>query len=167
MTHDDAMRSALREARAAAEAGETPTGAVIVYRDPTAPDAPARVIARARNQVELLKDPTAHAEMIAITQAASALGGWRLLNTTLYVTKEPCPMCAGAIVLARIPAVVFGVPDPARGAAGSKFNLLEHPDLNHRCTVVSGVLADECRHLLQTFFQACRARKPKPQPNQT
>ncbi len=158
MTCEDGMRRALREARAAAEAGETPTGAVIAHRDPARPDVPVRIVGRARNQVELLKDPTAHAEMIAITQAAGALGDWRLTNTTLYVTKEPCPMCAGAIVLARIPVVVFGARDSVRGAAGSKFNLLDHPDLNHRCEVVGGILEDECRELLQSFFQACRRR---------
>ena len=162
MNHEEAMRKALFEARKAAEDGETPTGAIVVWRHPKDPAVPPRIVARAHNQVERLRDPTAHAEMIAITQGASALGDWRLLDTTLYVTKEPCAMCAGAIVLARIPVVVFGVADPVRGAAGSKFNLLNHPDLNHRSAVVSGVLEDECRSLLQAFFKACRQRRTAP-----
>ena len=150
------MRAAIREAQSAAEKGEVPTGCVIV--DPTAGGGPALwpVIGRAHNQVELLKDPTAHAEMIAITQAASARGDWRLTDTILYVTKEPCSMCAGAIVLARIPTVVFGTPDPQRGGAVSVFNILNHPNLNHRCEVISGILEDECRALLQGFFRAKR-----------
>ena len=111
------------------------------------------VIGRAHNQVELLKDATAHAEMIAITQAAAALGDWRLTGTVLYVTKEPCAMCAGAIVLARIPTVVFGAADPRRGGAVSVFNILQHPALNHRCEVIGGVLEEECAALLRGFFR--------------
>ena len=154
--HERYMRMAIREARVAAEKGEVPAGCVIV--DATSGGGPGlwRVIGRAHNQTELLKDPTAHAEMIAITQAASARGDWRLTDTLLYVTKEPCSMCAGAIVLARIPTVVFGVSDPQRGGAVSVFNILNHPSLNHRCEVVSGILEDECRALLQDFFRARR-----------
>ena len=135
-----------------------PAGCVIVARpaDPATPLAAVRVLARAHNQTELLKDPTAHAEMIAITQAAAALQDWRLLHTILYVTKEPCPMCAGGIVLARIPTVVFGVPDPKRGGAVSVFNILNHPNLNHRPELITGVLEGECRALLQSFFRARR-----------
>lgn len=152
------MRLALREAARAAEAGEVPAGCVIVQKpkDVAAPPISAHVLARAHNQTELLKDPTAHAEMIAITQAAAALQDWRLTDTILYVTKEPCPMCAGAIVLARIPLVVFGVPDPKRGGALSVFNILNHPNLNHRPEVVAGVLAAECRDALQQFFREKR-----------
>jgi tRNA(adenine34) deaminase len=145
------MDMAIREAQTAAEAGEVPVGAVIVHG--------SRVIGRAHNQVELLKDPTAHAETIAITQAASALGDWRLTDTVLYVTKEPCAMCAGAIVLARIPEIVFGVPDPLRGGAGSVFNITHHPQLNHRCRVLQGIREAECKALLQEFFR--RQRTPE------
>jgi tRNA(adenine34) deaminase len=157
--HEYFMRLALREAAKAAAAGEVPAGCVIVARpqDPLALPAAAKVIGRAHNQTELLKDPTAHAEMIAITQAASALQDWRLLHTVLYVTKEPCPMCAGAIVLARIPTVVFGVPDPRRGGA-TVFSILNHPNLNHRPEIVAGVLEEECRAALTTFFKSCRER---------
>ncbi len=140
---------ALRQAERAAEEGEVPVGAVIVYNN--------RVVGQAYNQVELLKDPTAHAEIIAITQAASALGDWRLLDTTLYVTKEPCPMCAGAIISARIPRVVWGMNDPQRGGAVSRFNILQNADLNHRAEYVSGVLEDECKSLIQAFFKERRA----------
>ena len=150
------MRMALRQAQAAVEEGETPTGCVIVRRAPETPEK-AVVIGRAHNQVELLRDPTAHAEMLAITQAAAAVGDWRLTHATLYVTKEPCAMCAGAIVLARIPTVVFGAPDTRRGGGVSVFNILNHPRLNHRCEIVSGVLEDECRTLLQEFFRKKRA----------
>lgn len=147
-TDEGWMQLALREARAAGENGDVPVGAVIVRAN--------SIIGKARNQVEFLKDPTAHAEIIAITQAAAAVGDWRLLETTLYVTKEPCAMCAGAIVLARIPRVVFGAPDPNAGGAVSIFNILRNPRLNHRCEVVEGVMADECRSLLTDFFQARR-----------
>jgi tRNA(adenine34) deaminase len=150
------MRLAIRQAHAAREAGEVPTGCVIVAAA-TGPSAgAARLIGRAHNQVETLRDPTAHAEMIAITQAAAALGDWRLADTILYVTKEPCAMCAGAIVLARIPTVVYGVDDPLRGAV-SRFGILNDAGLNHRCRVLSGVLEDECRALLQDFFRSRRA----------
>ncbi len=153
--HEYFMRQALAEAHRALEAEEVPTGCVIVHRAPET-DAMPRIVARAHNQVELLKDATAHAEMIAITQAAGTLGDWRLVNTTLYVTKEPCAMCAGAIVLSRIPTVVFGAVDPRRGGAVSVFNILNHPQLNHRCEVLSGTLETECAELLREFFRARR-----------
>lgn len=143
------MRTAVRQARRAAEAKEVPVGAAI-YKGAT-------LLAQAHNQVETLKDPTAHAEMIAITQAASALGDWRLAGTVLYVTKEPCPMCAGAIVLARIPMVVWGVTDPVRGGAASVFNILQNKALNHRTDYVAGFLDEECRAILQGFFRDLRA----------
>ncbi len=149
------MRLALRLAVQAAEAGEVPVGAVIVHG--------SRVIGRAWNQVELLKDPTAHAEIIAITQAASALGDWRLLDTTLYVTKEPCPMCAGAIVNARIPRVVWGMSDPLRGGAVSQFQILHSDSLNHRAECVAGVLEDECTSVMKDFFRM-RRRNPGDLP---
>ena len=151
------MRIALREAEAALEEEEVPAGCVIVRIDPAASPEQATLIAKAHNQTERLKDPTAHAEILAITQAAAAVGDWRLTDTILFVTKEPCAMCAGAIVLARIPTVVFGTPDPQRGGAVSVFNILNHPNLNHRCEVVSGVLEEECRSLLQDFFRRRRA----------
>lgn len=144
------MGLALKQAQQAASEGEVPVGAVIVYE--------GRVIGKAYNQVELLKDPTAHAEMIAITQAASAQADWRLNDTTLYVTKEPCPMCAGAIVLARVSRVVWGVTDPQRGGAVSLFQILQNEKLNHRTDYTSGVCEAECRELLQGFFTERRAR---------
>ncbi|NCC51994.1 MAG: nucleoside deaminase [Spartobacteria bacterium] len=150
-TSDDVrfMRMALKQAELAGEAGEVPVGAVIV-KD-------GQVIGRAHNQVELLKDATAHAEMIAITQAAAAVGDWRLTDTVLYVTKEPCPMCAGAIVLSRIPRVVWGATDPQRGGAVSLFRILQNQDLNHRAEHVAGVLEDECRDIIRRFFKARRS----------
>lgn len=144
------MGEALRQAARAWEAEEVPVGAVIVRE--------GRIIARAFNQVELLRDATAHAEMLAITQAEEALGDWRLNECTLYVTKEPCPMCAGAIVHARVGRVVFGASDPKAGAAGSALNLLQFPTFNHRCEVTQGVREPECRALLQNFFADKRAR---------
>jgi len=117
-----------------------------------------RVIARAFNQVELLKDATAHAEMLALTQAEEAMGDWRLTDCTLYVSKEPCPMCAGAIVHVRLARVVFGASDPKAGAAGSALNLLQFPSLNHRCEISGGVREPECRALLQRFFAEQRDR---------
>lgn len=159
-THEKFMRSALKQAEYAFEAGEVPTGCVIVDLQPLKNAGMPRVIGAAHNQTELLKDPTAHAEMIAITQASSARGDWRLTDTVLYVTKEPCSMCAGAIVLARIPTVVFGIADPRRGGAVSVFNILNHPQLNHRAEVISGILEDECRSILQSFFQMRRSSNP-------
>src|SRR6266576_4664346 len=144
------MREALRQATRAYEAEEVPVGAVIVRE--------GRVIARAYNQVELLKDATAHAEMLAITAAEEAVGDWRLTDCTLYVTKEPCPMCAGAVVHVRLARVVFGASDPKAGAAGSVLNLLQFPTLNHRCAVTAGVREAECRALLQNFFAAQRTK---------
>ena len=147
------MGEALRQAARAYEAEEVPVGAVVVRE--------GRIIARASNQVELLKDATAHAEMLAITQAEEAMGDWRLNDCTLYVTKEPCPMCAGAIVHVRFQRVVFGVSDPKGGAAGGALNLLQFPTLNHRCEITSGVREEECRVLLQTFFAEQRAKNEK------
>jgi tRNA(adenine34) deaminase len=145
------MGEALRMAGKAYEAQEVPVGAVVVRG--------GRIIARAFNQVEMLKDATAHAEMLALTQAESALGDWRLTDCTLYVTKEPCPMCAGAIVHVRLTRVVFGVSDPKGGAAGSAMNLLQFPSLNHRCAITQGVRDQECRGLLSDFFTEQRARR--------
>src|ERR1041384_6040280 len=147
------MGEALRQATRAFDAEEVPVGAVIVRQ--------GRVIARAFNQVELLKDATAHAEMLALTQAEEAVGDWRLTACTLYITKEPCPMCAGAIVHVRLARVVFGASDPKGGAAGSAMNLLQFPTLNHRCAITSGVREPECRALLQNFFANQRAQKSR------
>jgi tRNA(adenine34) deaminase len=145
------MGEALRLARRAFDAEEVPVGAVVVRA--------GRIIARAWNQVELLKDATAHAEMLALTQAEEAVGDWRLNDCTLYVTKEPCPMCAGAIVHCRVGRVVFGAPDPKAGAAGGAMNLLQFPTLNHRCDITSGVRLEECRALLVGFFEEQRRKK--------
>jgi len=146
------MGEALWQAARALEAEEVPIGAVIVCG--------GKIIARAFNQVESLKDATAHAEMLALTQAQAAAGDWRLTDCTLYVTKEPCPMCAGAIVHTRLARVVFGAGDPKAGAAGGAMNLLQFPTLNHRCEITGGVREPECRALLQSFFSEQR-RKPK------
>jgi len=146
---DDAfMGEALRLARKAFEKEEVPVGALVVRN--------GKIIARAFNQVEMLKDATAHAEMLAITQAEAAVGDWRLNDCDLYVTKEPCAMCAGAIVHVRMRRVIFGCADPRSGAAGGTINLLQLPGLNHRCEITGGVLSEECAALLQTFFQARR-----------
>ncbi|MEY2496505.1 MAG: tRNA(adenine34) deaminase [Verrucomicrobiota bacterium] len=145
---DDFMREALRLAQKACAKEEVPVGAVVVRG--------GRIIARAFNQVELLKDATAHAEMLAITQAEAAVGDWRLNDCDLYVTKEPCAMCAGAVVHVRMHRVIFGCADERSGAAGGTVNLLQMPGLNHRCEITSGVLRDECAALLQTFFKARR-----------
>lgn len=155
MDDDRYMRIALEQAAAAAAADEAPVGAVIV--------AEGRVLAAARNEREALRDPTAHAEMIAITQAASALQSWRLENCTLYVTLEPCPMCAGAIVLARIPRVVFGALDPKGGAVRSLYRLLEDSRLNHRVEVVEGVLSEPCGLVLSEFFRGKRRQRRAPE----
>lgn len=144
------MQEALRQARRAYAAAEVPVGAIVVHRGQD-------IIARAFNQVETLKDATAHAEMLAITQAESVLGDWRLNECDLFVTKEPCPMCAGAIVHARLRRVVFGCPDAKGGAAGGLLNLLQHPSLNHRCEILAGVAMDESRDLLRSFFAERRA----------
>jgi tRNA(adenine34) deaminase len=142
------MGEALRQAARAREANEVPIGAVVVRG--------GKIIARAFNQVESLKDATAHAEMLVLTQAENAVGDWRLTDCTLYATKEPCPMCAGAIVHTRLARVVFGAADPKGGAAGSALNLLQFPTLNHRCEITGGVRGAECRALLQHFFAAQR-----------
>ncbi|MCX6995827.1 MAG: nucleoside deaminase [Kiritimatiellaeota bacterium] len=158
--HRRRMRAALRQARLAADEGEVPVGAAI-YRA-------GHLIAQAHNQVEQLKDATAHAEMIALTQAAAAVGDWRLADTVLYVTKEPCPMCAGAVVLARIPLVIWGLTDPLRGGAVSRFQILQSGTLNHRTEYIAGVRAEECAALLQQFFHDLRrssgAEASDPQP---
>ncbi len=143
------MGEALRQARKAQKADEVPIGAVIARN--------GLVIARAYNQVETLKDATAHAEMLAITQAESVVGDWRLTDCDLYVTKEPCPMCAGAIVHARLRRVIYGCPDPKSGGAGGLLNILQNPGLNHQCDVTSGVKLEECREMLREFFRERRA----------
>lgn len=143
------MRLALDEARQAFDEGEVPVGAIIVHQD--------RVIAAAHNQREMLKDPTAHAEMVAITQAAESLGSWRLLDCTLYVTLEPCPMCAGAIVQARLPTVVYGTTDPKAGACHTLYQITGDSRLNHQSSVLGGVLAVECKQILQEFFAVQRS----------
>ncbi|MFO1457919.1 MAG: tRNA adenosine(34) deaminase TadA [Verrucomicrobiota bacterium] len=143
------MGEALRQAVRAYAAGEVPVGAVIVRG--------RRILSRAYNQVELLKDATAHAEMLALTMAEQAVGDWRLSDCTLYVTKEPCPMCAGALVHCRLARVVFGAPDGKAGAAGGAMNLLQFPSLNHRCEITAGVRSEESAGLLRTFFSERRA----------
>ena len=135
-------------AQQAVEADEVPVGAIVVHDH--------QIIGAASNQRNMLADPTAHAEMIAITQAASSIGDWRLEKTTLYVTLEPCPMCAGAIVQARVPRVVFGASDPKAGAAVSLFRLLDDDRLNHRCEVVGGIMADRCGSILTEIFASKR-----------
>ena len=142
------MGEALRQAHRAWEAEEVPVGAIVVYQ--------GRIIARAHNQVETLKDATAHAEILAITQAESVLGDWRLNECELYVTKEPCPMCAGALVHVRMKRVIFGCPSEKDGAGGSLLQLLQHPRLNHRCEITRGVRQDECAAMLQAFFRERR-----------
>jgi tRNA(adenine34) deaminase len=146
--HSQAMARAIEQARQAEAHGDVPIGAAI-FRDGVS-------LALAGNERELRRDPTAHAEILAIRAAAEALGGWRLPETTLYVTLEPCAMCAGAIVLARIPTVVIGTPDPKAGAAGSILNVLAEPALNHRPEVITGVRQEECATLLRNFFAARR-----------
>ena len=151
LSDDHFMREAIRQARKAASQDEVPIGAVIVHEQ--------RIIARAWKQVETLKDATAHAEMLALTQAESAMGDWRLNECDLYVTKEPCPMCAGAIMHCRARRVIFGCPDLKGGAAGGFWNLLQAPNLNHRCEITSGVLAEETVTILKQFFAEARARR--------
>lgn len=150
--HDEAfMARALREAAKASARGEVPVGAVMVHE--------GRVVARGYNKRELAKDPAAHAELIAIRSAAKKLGRWRLSGTTLYVTLEPCLMCMGAIILARIPHLVFGTFDPKAGACGSVYDVAADNRLNHRVAVTAGVLEDECRAALKDFFRELRAEK--------
>ncbi len=142
--HAPGMMRALDQARRAFDEGEVPVGAVIVHEN--------RVIAEAHNQRETLNDPTAHAEIIAITQAAEVLGSWRLLDCTLYVTLEPCPMCAGAIVQARLPTVIYGTEDPKAGACKTLYEITSDVRLNHQAVVMGGVLREECRAILREFF---------------
>jgi tRNA(adenine34) deaminase len=142
------MRAAIAAAGIAEENGDVPIGAVIVHED--------QIIGKAYNQREQLKDPTAHAEIIALTQAAAFRQSWRLDGCTMYVTLEPCPMCAGALVLARMDRLVYGCDDPKAGACGSLYNIVQDERLNHRLEVTSGVLADQCSELLQDFFQKRR-----------
>ncbi|MFT7616664.1 MAG: tRNA(adenine34) deaminase [Planctomycetota bacterium] len=148
--HDAFMRIALKEASYALEEGEVPVGAVIV-KD-------GRIIGRGHNQRETLKDPTAHAEMIAITQAAAELENWRLTGATMYVTLEPCPMCSGALVNARIKRIVFGASDPRAGGCGSMVNLVQDERLNHQIELVHSVLTEECSGILQDFFRSRREK---------
>lgn len=148
--HDLGMSMALSEARRAGALGEVPVGAAILKG--------GQVLGRGRNLRETLGDPTAHAEIMAIRQAASVLGNWRLLDATMYVTLEPCPMCAGAIVLARIPELIIGARDPKTGAAGSVMDLLRGERLNHRARVIFGVREDECSALLESFFRSLREK---------
>jgi tRNA(adenine34) deaminase len=142
------MRQAIEAAKIAQENGDVPIGAVIVYEN--------QVIGRAYNQREQLKDPTAHAEIIALTQAAAFIESWRLHGCTMFVTLEPCAMCAGALVLGRLDRLVYGCNDPKAGACGSLYNIVQDERLNHRLEITSGVLADECARLLQDFFQRRR-----------
>ena len=142
------MREALRQALIGSKADEVPVGAIVVRA--------GKIVGRAYNQVELLRDATAHAEMLALTQAEAAVGDWRLIDCDLYVTKEPCAMCAGALVHTRARRVIFGCADPAAGAAGSVINLLQMPTLNHRCDIESGVLENECAAILRDFFRERR-----------
>jgi len=146
--HEYFMREALKEAKKAYDKDEVPVGAVIVHKD--------RIIARAHNQIKMLKDPTAHAEMIAITQAASYLGNERLLDTSIYATIEPCSMCAGALVLARVKQLFYGAKDPKTGACGSVLDIADNKKLNHKVKVKGGVLEEESKILLQEFFKRKR-----------
>jgi len=145
------MKVAVDQAEIAAENGDVPIGAVIIYK--------GQIIGKAYNQREQLNDPTAHAEIIALTQAAEFVGGWRLDGCTIYVTLEPCPMCAGALVLARMDRLVYGCDDPKTGAVKSLFNIVQDNRLNHQLEVSSGVLAEECSKLLQNFFGRRRNEK--------
>lgn len=156
MNQDDEqwMRAAIAEAQGALSHDDVPIGAVVVHGD--------RIIGRGRNERERRADPTAHAEVLALREAAATLGSWRVLDSTLYVTLEPCAMCAGAIVLARVPRVVYGCTDPKAGAAGSVLDVLGEPRLNHRPMVASGVLDDECAELLQAFFRSRRGGSQTP-----
>ncbi|MBO9604773.1 MAG: tRNA adenosine(34) deaminase TadA [Paenibacillaceae bacterium] len=153
-THEYWMREAIAEARKAEALREVPIGAVIVQG--------GAIIGRGHNLRETSLDPTAHAEMIAIRQASEALGAWRLLDCRLYVTLEPCPMCAGAIVQSRVPLVIYGTADPKAGCAGTLMNLLQEERFNHRTDVVPGVLQEECAALLSDFFRGLRRERAKP-----
>jgi tRNA(adenine34) deaminase len=152
VSEEAGMRLALAEARRALAHGDVPIGAVVLAH------ADGAVLGAAHNERELREDPTAHAEVLALRAAAAELGSWRVLDATLYVTLEPCAMCAGAIVLSRVPRVVFGCTDPKAGAAGSVLDVLAVPELNHRPSVRRGVLAEECAEELRAFFRARRGR---------
>ena len=147
------MEAALKEAEAAAARGEVPVGAVVVCGD--------RIVAQAGNRTLEMKDPTAHAELLAIREACTALGNERLTDCDLYVTLEPCPMCAGAIIQSRIPLVIYGTPDEKAGACHSLFQITSDTRLNHQSTVISGVMQEECRSILQEFFRRKRAEGKK------
>ncbi|BCU80242.1 tRNA-specific adenosine deaminase [Polycladomyces abyssicola] len=151
--HEKWMQVAIEEAEKARKIGEVPIGAVIVRN--------GEIIGRGHNLRETAKDPTLHAEMIAIRQAAERLGGWRLIGCSLYVTLEPCPMCAGAIVQSRIGKVVYGAADPKAGCAGTLMNLLEDERFNHQAEVISGVMAEQCGSLLTHFFRELRERRKR------
>lgn len=150
LTDEDWMQLAIAEAKKAEEIGEVPIGAIIVKDN--------KIVGRGYNRREIDRDPTAHAEMIAIREASVQLGGWRLLNCTLYVTLEPCPMCAGAIVQSRIQRVVYGAKDPKAGCAGTLMNLLQEDRFNHQVEVTPDVLGDQCGHLLTDFFRTLRKK---------
>lgn len=152
---DDAyfMRAALRQAEQAADAGEIPVGAVAVRQ--------GVIIARGFNQVEMLKDATAHAEILVMTQSSAAIGDWRLEEVEIYVTKEPCAMCAGAMINSRVRRVIYGMADPRSGAAGSALDITGFPGMLHRVEVKGGVLEDECRELMQSFFRQRRSEKAR------
>lgn len=151
--HEHWMTEAIREARKAEALGEVPIGAVVVRG--------GHIIGRGYNLRETTLDSTAHAEMVAIREASTALGSWRLLDCQLYVTLEPCPMCAGAMVQSRVPLTVYGTPDPKAGCAGTLMNLLEESRFNHRTEVIQGVLQEECAELLTSFFRRLRQRPAK------
>jgi tRNA(adenine34) deaminase len=156
--HTFYMRAAIAEAKQAAEMLEVPIGAVVVYE--------GEIIGRGHNLRETTHSPTAHAEILAIQQAAQHLGDWRLEGCRLYVTLEPCPMCAGAILLSRIKHLIFGTPDPKAGCVGTMMNLLQDPRFNHQSQVTSGVLQEECASLLQDFFRQLRQQKKKIRAHQ-
>lgn len=151
--HEFWMREAIVEARKAEALGEVPIGAIVVFQE--------KIIGRGYNLRETTLDSTAHAEMVAIREASKTLNSWRLLDCRLYVTLEPCPMCAGAIVQSRIPLTVYGTPDPKAGCAGTLMNLLEEPRFNHRTEVIQGVLQEECAELLTSFFRRLRQKHAK------
>lgn len=150
MNHEYWMKEAIEEARKAEQIKEVPIGAVVVWKD--------QIIGRGYNLRETSLDPTSHAEMIAIREASEHLQAWRLLDCSLYVTLEPCPMCAGAIVQSRIPQVIYGTPDPKAGCAGTLMNLLQEERFNHQVEVISGIMQEECAGLLTTFFRQLRNR---------
>ncbi len=159
MNHEYFMKQALLEAERALALGEVPVGAILVSGDD--------ILARAYNLRETIKDPTAHAEILALKRAAMILGRWRLSDTTMYVTLEPCPMCAGALVQARVPVLVFGAMDPKAGAAGSVLNLVQSPALNHRMEVIGGICEEECRGLMDQFFAHLRDRGSRSEPSRS